>query len=236
MQLPNVDEIRAWAAAVGADAAPLLAMYGKAARNTGRSATGSRAPTAQQYSRTRCADWRRSAPRCSPSTSPRSCQPCCGPPPSCGKSQRRGIPRRQRHHPRQPRTAHRLEDAAPVRPVRGGCQVVHVIGEAVLRTRVGDVTVGKMRGQLAHLAETATLPATNSPSSSSPQPRPSPPPPGSSCTTTTSPSWKHSPERLDITDPTMIARYTRSLEQLRQAAITGTTAAEQCRRTANELS
>jgi hypothetical protein len=40
----------------------------------------------------------------------------------------------------------------------GGRQVVHIIGEAVPRTRVGNVTVETMRGQLAHLAETATLP------------------------------------------------------------------------------
>jgi hypothetical protein len=40
-------------------------------------------------------------------------------------------------------------------------------------------------------------------------------------------------ERLDITDPAIVARYTRWLEQLRGAAITGTAAAERCRQIAN---
>lgn len=41
--------------------------------------------------------------------------------------------------------------------------------------------------------------------------------------------------RLDITAPAINARYTRWLEQLRQAATTGTAAAELCRRAAAEL-
>jgi hypothetical protein len=39
-----------------------------------------------------------------------------------------------------------------------------------------------------------------------------------------------------MTDPDMIARCTRWLELLRQSAITGSAAAELCRRTASELS
>jgi hypothetical protein len=42
-------------------------------------------------------------------------------------------------------------------------------------------------------------------------------------------------ERLNITDPDTIARYTRWLELLRQAATTGSATAELCRRIASEL-
>jgi hypothetical protein len=41
--------------------------------------------------------------------------------------------------------------------------------------------------------------------------------------------------RLDITDPAIIALYTRWLEQLREAAVTGNAAAELSRQTAIEL-
>lgn len=35
LQLPSADEVRAWAATAGADAAPLLALHGKAAAECG---------------------------------------------------------------------------------------------------------------------------------------------------------------------------------------------------------
>jgi hypothetical protein len=41
--------------------------------------------------------------------------------------------------------------------------------------------------------------------------------------------------RLQVTDPELVSRYTRWLELLRGAAVTGTQAADMCRRAAADL-
>jgi len=39
-----------------------------------------------------------------------------------------------------------------------GRQIVHVVGEAALRTRIGGMSVATLRGQLTHLVEMSELP------------------------------------------------------------------------------
>jgi hypothetical protein len=59
----------------------------------------------------------------------------------------------------------------------GGRRIVHIIGEAVLRTRVGNVTFETMRASLPTSATSPRYPAMNWASSSSPSHRPSRSPP-----------------------------------------------------------
>jgi hypothetical protein len=118
----------------------------------------------------------------------------------------------------------------------GGRQVVHIIGEAVLRTRVGNVTTDRMRGQLAHLAEAATLPGHELGVVPFAIAAPVAPVSGFVLYDDDLAVVETLAGRLNITDPDMIARYTRWLDLLHQSAITGTAAAELCRRTASELS
>ena len=114
----------------------------------------------------------------------------------------------------------------------GGRQVVHVLGEAVLRTRVGRVTVETMRGQLEHLAETATLPGHELGIVPFAVASPVAPASGFVLYDNDLTVVETLSGRLHISDPDIIARYARWLELLRQAAVTGTEAAEMCRRAA----
>jgi hypothetical protein len=117
----------------------------------------------------------------------------------------------------------------------GGRQVVHVLGEAVLRTRVGRVTVETMRGQLEHLAETATMPGHELGVVPFAVASPVAPASGFMLYDNDLVVVETLSGRLNISDPEIIARYARWLELFRQASVTGAEAAEMCRQTAAEL-
>lgn len=117
----------------------------------------------------------------------------------------------------------------------GKRKVVHVIGEGVLRTRVGKVTVATMRGQLTHLADVATLPGHELGIVPFSVPSPIAPASGFVLYDSDLAVTETLGGRLQIADPEMIARYARWLHVLREASITGAEAAEMCRRIADEL-
>jgi hypothetical protein len=116
----------------------------------------------------------------------------------------------------------------------GGRRIVHVIGEAALRTRVGKITPDTMRGQLAHLAETATLPGHDFAVIPLAAPSPIAPASGFVVYDADLVVIETLGGRLQITEPELIGRYHRWLELLQSAAITGREAAEFCRRIAAE--
>ena len=109
---------------------------------------------------------------------------------------------------------------------------MHVLGEAVLRTRVGKVTVETMQGQLEHLAETATLPGHEFGIVPFAVASPVAPASGFVLYDNDLAVVETLSGRLHISEPDIIARYARWLELLRQAAVTGAEAAEMCRRAA----
>jgi Domain of unknown function (DUF5753) len=117
----------------------------------------------------------------------------------------------------------------------GGRRVVHVIGEAVLRTRVGRVTVETMRGQLAHLAETATLPGHELGIVPFSVASPVAPASGFVLYDSDLVVMETLGGRLQVADPELVSRYARWLELLRGAAVTGTQAADMCRQAAADL-
>lgn len=232
-QLPTADEVRAWAAAAGADAAPLLALHRKAAAEYGPfkdriAGAGGPAAFIDELH----------ALEASCTTLLAEYQPALVP----GLLQTAAFMREMADGEEF------LEDnginsqnlgqliAAKIRRQsilhEGGRQVVHVIGEAVLHTRVGNVTVETMRGQLAHLAETATIPGHELGIIPFTVPSPVAPASGFVLYDNDLAVVETLAGRLDITDPAIIARYSRWLEQLREAAITGNAAAELCRQIA----
>ena len=117
----------------------------------------------------------------------------------------------------------------------GGREIVHIMGEAALRTRIGQISVQTMRRQLGQIAETATLPGHVL--GIVPFAVASPVAPASGFVL-----YDHDLAvvetlggRLQFADPELVARYSRWLEQLRQAAVTGAQAAEMCLRIAGEM-
>lgn len=117
----------------------------------------------------------------------------------------------------------------------GGRQIVHIIGEAVLRTRIGKISMETMRGQLAHLAETATLPGHELGILPFSIPSPVAPASGFVLYDDDLAIVETLGGQLQITDPDAIARYKRWLEMLREAAVTGAKAADLCREVAAQL-
>jgi transcriptional regulator with XRE-family HTH domain len=235
-QLPSADEIRAWAAAVGADAAPLLALHGKAAAEYGPfkdRIAGAGGPAAFQDEL--------GALEASCTRVLAEYQPALVP----GLLQTAAFMREMADGEEfledngiTPENLGRLIAAKLRRQSilhEGGRQVVHVIGEAVLRTRIGNVTVETMRGQLAHLADTATLPGHELGIVPFTIASPIAPASGFVLYDDDLAVVETLAGRLQITDPAIIARYTRWLELLRQAATTGAAAAELCRHVASEL-
>jgi transcriptional regulator with XRE-family HTH domain len=117
----------------------------------------------------------------------------------------------------------------------GGRDVIHVMGEAALRTRIGQISVQTMRGQLTHLAETATLPGHTLGIVPFAAPSPVAPASGFVLYDRDLAVVETLGGRLQVADPELVARYSRWLELLRQAAITGTEAAEMCLRITGEM-
>lgn len=116
-----------------------------------------------------------------------------------------------------------------------GREIVHVIGEAALRTRFGRMTVDTLRGQCAHLAELASLPRHTF---------------GVIPFSATFPVAaigfalydrdlvvvETIAGALQLTEPEAVARYSRWLDQLLAVALTGPAAADFCRGVARSLS
>lgn len=234
-QLPTPAEIEAWAAAVGAEPAPLLALRGKAAAEYGpwrERIAGAYGPAAFQDEL--------GALEASTTTLLAEYQPALVP----GLLQTASFMREMAQDEEflaedgvQPEQVGQLI-AAKIRRqsilYEGGRRIVHVLGEAALRTRVGNITVETMRGQLAHLAETATLPSHELGIVPFAVPSPVAAASGFVLYDTDLAVVETLGGRLQITEPELIARYGWWLERLLQAALTGREAAEFCRRVAEE--
>jgi transcriptional regulator with XRE-family HTH domain len=236
LQLPAEDEIMAWAAATGADPVPLLALRRKAAAEYSafRDTIASAGDPAAFVDQLRALE-------ASCTTLLAEYQPALVP----GLLQTAAFMREMADGEEflaengiTPDTIGPLIAAKIRRQAilyEGGRQVVHVIGEAVLRTRVGRVSVETMRGQLAHLAETATLPGHELGIVPFSVPSPVAPASGFVLYDSDLVVIETLSGRLQVTDPELVSRYTRWLELLRGAAVTGTQAADMCRRAAADL-
>ncbi len=235
-QLPTEDETIAWAAAVGTDPAPLLALRGKASAEYGvwrDRIAGAGGPAAFQD------ELRALEASCTDLLA--EYQPALVP----GLLQTAAFMREMADGEEflaengiTPETLGPLIAAKIRRQAilyEGGRQVVHVLGEAVLHTRVGRVTAATMAGQLAHLAETATMPGHELGIIPFAIASPIAPASGFVLYDRDLAVVETLGGRLQITDPSMIARYARWLELLRQAAVTGVDAADMCRQAAREL-
>jgi hypothetical protein len=234
-QLPTVDEIEAWARGVGADPAPLLALRSKASAEYGPwrdRIAGAGGPAAFQDEI--------GALERSCTTLLAEYQPGFIPGLLQTPAYMREMADGEEFLAQDGITPDELGKliAAKVRRAsilyEGGRRIVHVIGEAALRTRVGKITPDTMRGQLAHLAETATLPGHDFAVIPLAAPSPIAPASGFVVYDADLVVIETLGGRLQITEPELIGRYHRWLELLQSAAITGREAAEFCRRIAAE--
>jgi hypothetical protein len=240
LQLPTADEISAWAHAVGADPAPLLALRLKASAEYGiwkERMAGAGGPTAFQ-------DELRAL-----ETSCRSLlaeyQPALIPGLLQTAAFMRGTAAGEEFGEEfleedgvTPDDIGRIIAAKLRRQAilyEGGRQIVHIIGEAALRTRLGSVTIETMRWQLIHLAETATLPSHELGILPFSSPSPVTPLSGFILYDDDLAVVETLGGSLQITDPQMITRHKRWLKMLRAAAVTGLEAAKFCRLIAAEL-
>jgi hypothetical protein len=236
LQLPTEGETIAWAAEVGADPAPLLALRGKASAEWGvwkDRIAGAGGPAAFQ-------DELR-ALEASCTTLLAEYQPALVP----GLLQTAAFMREMADGEEflaengiTPETLGPLIGAKIRRQAilyDGGRAIVHVLGEAVLHTRVGKVTTATMAGQLAHLAETATMPGHELGIVPFAMASPVAPASGFVLYDGDLAVVETLGGRLQITDPNMIARYARWLELLRQSAVTGGDAADMCRQAARDF-
>jgi transcriptional regulator with XRE-family HTH domain len=116
-----------------------------------------------------------------------------------------------------------------------GREIVHVVGEAALRTRIGGMSVPTLRAQLQHLVEMSELPGHTFGVI-----------PFSAITPFTPLSGWAMYDRdlvvietldgsIQLTEPTVLARYSRWLDQLLDVALTGPDAAAFCRTIADSL-
>ncbi|MGI5127283.1 helix-turn-helix domain-containing protein [Pseudonocardia sp. CA-107938] len=115
-----------------------------------------------------------------------------------------------------------------------GRQFVHVVTEAALRLRIGTISVTSMRAQLTHLAELATLPGHTF--GVIPFTTPCPAPPANFAI------YDRALVRIEtaggvlqLTDDRSVARYSRWLDLLVDAALTGKAAADFCLRVASSM-
>lgn len=116
-----------------------------------------------------------------------------------------------------------------------GRRIVHIVGEAALRTRIGRMTVATLQAQLAHIAEMATLPGHEF--GIVPFAVASPVNPGSGFG-----MYDHDLVIVEtiagdirLTDPAVVTRFAYWIDQLLAAALTGERAAEFCRQIIAEL-
>jgi transcriptional regulator with XRE-family HTH domain len=233
LQLPTGEEITAWAAATGADPASLLTLRGKASAGYGAfrdRIAGAGGPVAF------IEELRALEASCTAVLA--EYQPALMP----GLLQTPAWMREMAQDEEflgengiSPETIGPLI-AAKIRRqsilYEGGRQIIHILGEAVLHTRVGKVTPATMRAQLDHLADTAQLPGHQLGIVPFSVPSPVAPASGFALYDSDLVVVETLGGRLNVTDPEAISRYGRWLEQLRQAAITGPAAADMCHQAA----
>jgi transcriptional regulator with XRE-family HTH domain len=235
-QLPTQDEIEAWALEVAADPAPLLALRAKASaefESWRERAAGAGGPAGLQD---QIGAMERSCTRLlaeyQPALVPGLLQTASfrrqmleagefladdGYPPETFGPLVAGLLRRQT-------ILH-----------EGGRRIVHVLGEAVLRTRVGMMSIETMRGQLAHIAETAMLPGHELAIVPFSVASPVEPISGFKLYDSDLVVIETLEGALHIAEPELVARFARWLDLLLDAAVTGADAVAMCRRVASEL-
>lgn len=231
-RLPTVAEVTAWAEAVGADVAALLALREKAAilyaawRERISVAGG---PTAFQ---------------CEIAALEASCA-------ALGEYQPAFIPgllqtgayARQMIGPANAVAGDGYDlgqlVAAKVRRAgilhEGSRQITHVIGEAALRTRIGAQSADTLRAQLAHLAELATLPGHRFGVIPFTAVLPIEPASGFVLYDQDLVVIEHAGGELQLADPDQISKYVQWLGLLLEVATTGDEAARLCRSVAASL-
>lgn len=235
-QLPSEDEVVAWAKAVRADPGPLIALRGKASAEYGpwkERIAGAGGPAAWQDEL--------GALEASCNTLLAEYQPVLVP----GLLQTAAFLREMAAGEEfLEEDGVMPDDIGPIIAAKlrrqtilyeGGRQIVHIIGEAALRTRIGKVSIATMQGQLAHLAESATLPGHELGIVPFSAPSPIAPASGFILYDDDLAIVETLAGGLQITEPSMIARYKRWLEMLREVAVTGEEAADLCRRVAGSL-
>jgi transcriptional regulator with XRE-family HTH domain len=116
-----------------------------------------------------------------------------------------------------------------------GRRIVHIVGEAALRTRIGGMSVATLHAQLGHLAEMADLPGHTFGVIPFSQIIPFTPLSGWSMYDHDLVNIELLDGSLQITEPDALARYSRWLEQLLEVALTGADAAAFCREVAASL-
>lgn len=234
-QLPTDAEISAWAEATGSDPEPLLALRGKAAAQYGAwrdRVSNAGSPTALQSEigalETAC-------------TFLAEYQPAMMPGRLQTPAYIQGMAAGDKFLVEDgilPEDVSRII-AAKVRRqsilYEPGRRIVHLVGEAALRTRIGRMTVDTLQAQLAHLAEMATLPGHEF--GVIPFAVASPVNPGSGFG-----MYDHDLVVVEtvagdirLTDPAVVARFAYWIDQLLDVALTGEDAAAFCRQIANEL-
>lgn len=233
LQLPTSEEITAWAAATGADRSSLLTLRGKASAEYGpfrERIAGAGGPVAF------IEELRALEASCT--TVLAEYQPALVPGLLQTPAWMREMAEGEEFLEENGISAQAIGPliAAKIRRqsilYEGGRQIIHVLGEAVLHTRVGNVTPATMRGQLDHLAQTAELPGHELGIVPFSVPSPVAPASGFVLYDSDLVVIETLGGRLNVTDPELISRHQRWLEQLRQAAITGPEAAEMCRQAA----
>jgi transcriptional regulator with XRE-family HTH domain len=234
-QLPTEAELIAWAKATRTEAAPLIALRGKAAVEYGthrdRIARAGGAVAHQQ-------DLTRLAESC---TFLAEFQPALVP----GRLQTAAYMREKSL--RDPAIAddgiapESLGDVIAARIRRqailyeSGREFVHVITEAALRLRIGAMTTATLQGQLTHLAELATLPGHTFGVLPLTVPCPVEPASGFQLYDRDLVRVETIAGTLQITDPDVVARYSGWLDELVDVALTGSDAAAFCRELAARL-
>jgi transcriptional regulator with XRE-family HTH domain len=231
VRVPTVEEVTAWAAHLGADPEPLLSLREKAAilyhgwrdriAGAGGAAEFQQEIAALEASCTTLGEY----------------QPCFIP----GLLQTPAYAR-QMIGPANAiaEDGHDLGRLVAAKVRRAGIlhegtrRIVHVIGEAALRTRIGAHTEATLRAQLTHLAELATLPGHEFGVIPFTALLPIEPASGFVCYDQDLVVVEHAGGDLQLADPDEVARYADWLEQLLGVALTGPDAAAFCLRIAAE--
>jgi transcriptional regulator with XRE-family HTH domain len=235
-RVPSTEEVTAWARAVGADVEPLLALRAKASvayaawrdrlADAGGGAGFQQELAALEAS---CSVLGEYQPSIIPGLlqTPAYAQQMIGP---ANNATADGM---------TPEDLGQLI-AAKVRRAgllyEGTRRIIHVVGEAALRTRIGTQTPETLHGQLEHLAQLATLPGHEFGVIPFSAIVPIEPASGFVVYDQDLVGIDHAGGDLQITEPEQIARYRGWLDALLAVAVTGTDAADLCRAIATEIS
>jgi transcriptional regulator with XRE-family HTH domain len=116
-----------------------------------------------------------------------------------------------------------------------GREFIHIVTEAALRLRIGEMTTATLQGQLTHLAELAALPGHTFGVLPFAVACPVEPASGFQLYDRDLVRVETIAGVLQLTDPEAVARYSRWLDQLVDVALTGPDAAAFCRQLAANL-